>query len=78
MKSKYRTDFRTKEKIDEILKEMASTFANTGKDSTAKEMREAYQKESRLIDKIGKIDKEFEGIIRPYKDEEWKTKAMKQ
>lgn len=73
MAAKYYTDPKTKEVIDQKLMEMASLFANTGKDSTLKEIKEAYRKEWKLMDEIAEIDPEFGKVIRPYSDKEWTT-----
>ena len=77
MKKDYRNDQLTKREIDERLHAMAVIFANTGKDSTFKEMRTAYREEDKLIDEIAKIDLEFSKVIRPYKNEEWKRSTMR-
>lgn len=66
---KYNFDPTIKAQIDEKMHQMAVVFANTGKDSTFKEMRQAYIEENRLINEIAKIDLAFSKIIRPYKNE---------
>ena len=66
---KYGSDAAIKAEIDEKMHQMAVIFANTGKDSTFKEMRQAYREENRLINEIAKIDLAFSKIIRPYKNE---------
>ncbi len=73
MKGKYHTDENIKSQIDIRLKEMASLFANTGKDSTRKELHAAYRAEWKLMDEISQIDYDFGKIIRPYGDKEWMT-----
>lgn len=73
MAANYYTDPKTKEVIDGKLAEMASLFANTGQDSTLKEIKEAYRKEWKLMDEIAELDPEFGKAIRPYADKEWTT-----
>lgn len=73
MAAKYYTDQKTREVIDQKLMEMASLFANTGQDSTLKEIKEAYRKEWKLMDEISEIDPDFGKVIRPYADKEWTT-----
>lgn len=73
MAAKYYTDPAIKDAIDKKLIEMASLFANTGQDSTLKEIKEAYRKEWKLMDEIAEIDPEFGKVIRPYADKEWTT-----
>lgn len=65
----YYNNAKHKEEIDFHLKSMAIIFANTGKDSTFEEMKRAYILENQIINDIGKIDPEFQKIIRPYTDE---------
>lgn len=62
----YHTNKSKKRKIDNILRQMASLFANVGKDSTFSEHREALRKEQELMDEIKKLDPNFEKRIRPY------------
>lgn len=69
MSSKYSTDYKIKEQIDKYLHQMAIRFANTGKDSTFGEMRDAYRDEDELINEIEKVDPSFAKIIRPYTNE---------
>lgn len=71
MKGKYHTDPETKKQIDHRLRQMASLFANTGKDSTRKELNYAYRAEWKLMDEISQIDSDFGKVIRPYNDKEW-------
>lgn len=71
MKSKYHTDPVVKNEIDIRLRMMASLFANTGKDSTRKELNDAYRAEWKLMDEIHSIDSEFGKTIRPYNEKEW-------
>ena len=73
MAAKYYTDPKTREVIDQKLMQMASLFANTGQDSTLKEIKEAYRKEWKLMDEIAEIDPDFGKVIRPYADKEWTT-----
>lgn len=73
MESKYYTDVKVREAIDVKLMEMASLFANTGQDSTLKDIKDAYRKEWKLMDEIQELDHEFGKIIRPYSDKEWTT-----
>jgi hypothetical protein len=73
MESKYYTDTKTREAIDQKLMEMASLFANTGQDSTLKDIKDAYRKEWKLMDEIQELDQEFGKMIRPYSDKEWTT-----
>jgi hypothetical protein len=73
MESKYYTDAKTREAIDQKLMEMASLFANTGQDSTLRDIKDAYRKEWKLMDEIQEIDHEFGKMIRPYSDKEWTT-----
>jgi|13_taG_2_1085334.scaffolds.fasta_scaffold07126_11 predicted nucleic acid-binding Zn-ribbon protein len=62
----YFTNRGVKRRIDELQREMASIFANTGRDSTNDEMRQAYRKEQELMDKIKDFDPNYEKLIRPY------------
>lgn len=73
MESKYYTDVKVREAIDVKLMEMAALFANTGQDSTLKDIKDAYRKEWKLMDEIQELDHEFGKIIRPYSDKEWTT-----
>lgn len=73
MESKYYTDTKTREAIDQKLMEMASLFANTGQDSTLRDIKDAYRKEWKLMDEIQELDHEFGKMIRPYSDKEWTT-----
>jgi hypothetical protein len=73
----YYNDNNVRSQIDPLLQEMASLFANTGQDSTLKEIKEAYKKEWLLMDQIAKIDLEFSKMIRPYNEQEWKRNTMK-
>jgi hypothetical protein len=73
----YYNDNNVRSQIDPLLQEMASLFANTGQDSTLKEIKEAYKKEWLLMDQIAKIDLEFSKMIRPYNEQEWKRSTMK-
>jgi hypothetical protein len=73
----YYNDNNVRSQIDLLLQEMASLFANTGQDSTLKEIKEAYKKEWLLMDQIAKIDLEFSKMIRPYNEQEWKRNTMK-
>jgi hypothetical protein len=73
----YYNDNNVRSQIDPLLQEMASLFANTGQDSTLKEIKEAYKKEWLLMDQIAKIDLEFSRMIRPYNEQEWKRNTMK-
>lgn len=73
----YYNDNNVRSQIDPLLEEMASLFANTGQDSTFKEIKEAYKKEWLLMDQIAKIDLEFSRMIRPYNEQEWKRSTMK-
>jgi hypothetical protein len=73
----YYNDNNVRSQIDPLLREMASLFANTGQDSTLKEIKEAYKKEWLLMDQIAKIDLEFSKMIRPYNEQEWKRNTMK-
>lgn len=75
--SGYYSDNNVRSQIDPLLEEMASLFANTGQDSTLKEIKEAYKKEWLLMDQIAKIDLEFSRMIRPYNEQEWKRSTMK-
>lgn len=75
--SGYYTNTEVRNQIDILLKEMASLFANTGQDSTLKEIKDAYKKEWTLMDRIAKIDPEFAQVIRPYNDQEWKRNTTK-
>lgn len=75
MATKYHTNPEIASLIDEKLKAMASAFANTGKDSTLKEIKEAYKKEWKLMDEIAQIDSEFCKIIRPYDEKEWMNRT---
>jgi hypothetical protein len=75
--SGYYNDNNVRSQIDPLLEEMASLFANTGQDSTLKEIKEAYKKEWLLMDQIAKIDLEFSRMIRPYNEQEWKRSTMK-
>lgn len=65
----YYNNQKDKEQIDVLLFEMASLFANTGKDSAFCDLVNAYKKEDELIDEIKKIDPEFAHSIRPYTNE---------
>ena len=56
MKKTYQTCKLIKTKIDNHLHDMAMLFANLGIDSTAEEVKEAYDKESVFIDKIEELD----------------------
>ncbi len=56
MKKTYQTCKLIKTKIDNHLHDMAMLFANLGTDSTAEEIKEAYDKESVLIDTIEELD----------------------
>jgi hypothetical protein len=56
----------TRQKIDDILHEMAVVFTNLGTDSTLEEIQQAYIKENQLIDRIAEIDPEKAKSIRPY------------
>jgi hypothetical protein len=62
----YVTNKGIKRKIDELQHQMVVIFANTGKDSTNDEMREAYRQENILMDKIQSLDPNYEKRIRPY------------
>ena len=73
MESKYYTDIKIREAIDRKLMEMASLFANTGQDSTLRDIKDAYRKEWKLMDEIQELDHEFGQMIRPYSDKEWTT-----
>ena len=73
MESKYYTDVKIREAIDRKLMEMASLFANTGQDSTLRDIKDAYRKEWKLMDEIQELDQEFGKMIRPYSDKEWTT-----
>jgi len=73
MESKYYTDVKIREAIDQKLMEMASLFANTGQDSTLRDIKDAYRKEWKLMDEIQELDHEFGKMIRPYSDKEWTT-----
>jgi hypothetical protein len=73
----YYNDNNVRSQIDPLLQEMASLFANTGQDSTLKEIKEAYKKEWLLMDQIAKIYLEFSRMIRPYNEQEWKRNTMK-
>ena len=73
MESKYYTDIKIREAIDRKLMEMASLFANTGQDSTLRDIKDAYRKEWKLMDEIQELDHEFGKMIRPYSDKEWTT-----
>lgn len=73
MESKYYTDVKIREAIDRKLMEMASLFANTGQDSTLRDIKDAYRKEWKLMDEIQELDHEFGKMIRPYSDKEWTT-----
>lgn len=75
--SGYYSDNNVRSQIDPLLEEMASLFANTGQDSTLREIKEAYKKEWLLMDQIAKIDLEFSRMIRPYNEQEWKRSTMK-
>jgi len=56
MKKTYQTCKLIKTKIDNHLHDMAMLFANLGTDSTAEEIKEAYDKESVIIDAIEELD----------------------
>lgn len=73
----YYTNTEVRNQIDILLQEMASLFANTGQDSTLKEIKDAYKREWTLMDRIAKIDPEFAQVIRPYNDQEWKRNTTK-
>lgn len=75
--SGYYTNTEVRNQIDILLKEMAVLFANTGQDSTLKEIKDAYKKEWALMDQIAKIDPEFAKVIRPYNEQEWKRNTTK-
>ena len=75
--SGYYTNTEVRNQIDILLQEMAILFANTGQDSTLKEIKDAYKKEWTLMDRIAKIDPEFAQVIRPYNDQEWKRNTTK-
>ena len=75
--SGYYSDTKIRSQIDPLLEEMAHIFANTGQDSTLKEIKDAYKKEWLLMDQIAKIDLEFSKTIRPYNEQEWKRNTMK-
>lgn len=77
MNQNYRNNEQIKQEVDKHLHKMAVIFANTGKDSTFKEMRNAYLEEDKLINEIAKVDLEFSKVIRPYKDEQWKKNTMR-
>lgn len=75
--SGYYTNTEVRNQIDILLQEMAGLFANTGQDSTLKEIKDAYKKEWTLMDRIAKIDPQFAQVIRPYNDQEWKRNTTK-
>lgn len=62
----YSTNKAIKRKIDFHLREMASLFANVGKDSTLQEHQYAIKREQEIMDSIKKLDPNFEKRIRPY------------
>ena len=62
----YFTNRGVRRRIDELQQEMASIFANTGKDSTRDEIIETYRKEQELMDRIKDFDPNYEKLIRPY------------
>jgi len=54
---------------DELLKKAVMLFANTGKDSSEEEMREAYRRERVLMLEIKQLDSELGAILLPYENE---------
>ena len=62
----YNTNKAIKRKIDYIMFQMASLFANVGKDSTLEEHITALRKEQDMMDELKKLDPNFEKRIRPY------------
>jgi len=67
----YFTNKGVKRRIDELLRQMAMLFANTGKDSTHEELKYALRKEQDLMDQIKVLDINFEKRIRPYGRQEF-------
>lgn len=67
----YFTNKGVKRRIDELLRQMAMLFANTGKDSTHEELKNALRKEQDLMDQIKVLDINFEKRIRPYGRQEF-------
>lgn len=67
----YFTNKAVRRRIDYLMREMAMLFANTGKDSTHEEIKNALRKEQDYMDQIKALDPNFEKRIRPYGRQEY-------